>query len=134
MELCPSWEAASRLATQEFPKILWNPKVYYRVHRSPPLVPLRNKNNPLHNIPYYFSKIYFNIIHPLTPSGFPTKILHTFLFKQISILKLKCRNLHHNFRKTSVCILANLVTDCLSLYFTMMSVSGLHLWCHGRKI
>jgi hypothetical protein len=90
-EMSSSWEAASCAATQEFSKILWNPKVHYRFHKSPPLVPIRSQIHLVHITPSYLSKIHFNIIHPHTSwsscglflSGFRTKILYVFLFSSI---------------------------------------------------
>jgi hypothetical protein len=35
MELSLTWEAATRLANQEFPNILWNTNVRYCVHTGP---------------------------------------------------------------------------------------------------
>jgi hypothetical protein len=61
-ELSPSWGAVNCAAPQEPPSILWNPKVQYRVYKSPPLVPLLSHINPIHSIPSYLSKIDFNIV------------------------------------------------------------------------
>jgi hypothetical protein len=63
MELSHSREAASYAAIQELPRILWNIKVHYRVHKSPLLVPILSQINPIHTIRSYDSKIDFNIIH-----------------------------------------------------------------------
>jgi hypothetical protein len=65
-ELGPSWGAANCAAIQKLASVLWKPKVHYRVHKSPPIVPILNQIDPVHIIPSYLSKIYFNIVHPTT--------------------------------------------------------------------
>jgi hypothetical protein len=54
----------------KFPAILRNAKVHHRVHNSPPLVPILSQFDPVHTIPYYLSKIHFNIVHP--PTSWPS--------------------------------------------------------------
>jgi hypothetical protein len=66
MELSPFWEAAICAVTQEFPSILWNPKVHYLVHKSLPPVHILSHINLVRTTPCYLSKIHFNIINPPT--------------------------------------------------------------------
>jgi len=91
MQQSPSWEANRFSASQEIPRILWNQKVHYHVHRCPPPVRILNHIDPIHALKAHFLKIHLNIIlqfmpgHPsgLFPWGFPTKTLYTPLLSPI---------------------------------------------------
>jgi hypothetical protein len=69
MEPSPSREASSCVTAQEFPNILWNTKIHFRVHKNSPTVPVLTKFNLIHATPSYLSKIHLNNIHTLASSS-----------------------------------------------------------------
>ena len=82
-EQSPSREANRLSASQEIPRILWNPNVHYRVYKCPPPVLILSQNNPVHApnptslrfILIFTSSLHLDFPSGLFSSGFPTKTM-----------------------------------------------------------
>jgi len=93
MDQSPFWEANQFQASQEISRILWSPKVHYRIHKCPArhlsLYWAKSMRSiPPHPTPWRSSLILSSHLRLGLPSGlflsgFPTKILYTPLLSPI---------------------------------------------------
>ena len=63
MEQNPYSEADSPSASQDIPHVLRNRKFHYRVHKSPPLVPILSQINLVHALQTYFRPLLMSPIY-----------------------------------------------------------------------
>jgi len=71
-------------------------EIYYRVHKSPPLVPVFNQMHPAHTLPSYFPRSSLTLSSHLLlclPSGlfssdFPIRTLYKFVMSLINTVQL----------------------------------------------
>ena len=63
----PSWAANWFAASQEIPRISWNPKVHYRTHKRTPPLSILGQPNPVHIPTFHLLENHPNIIHSSTP-------------------------------------------------------------------
>jgi len=85
MDQSPSWEANRLSASQEILLLLWNPKVHYRIHNSPPPVSILSHLDTVHtptstswrSILILSSHLSLGVQNDPFPSRFPTKTLYT---------------------------------------------------------
>ena len=65
-EQSPSWRANRFSASQEIPRILWNPKVHHRIRKCPPTVHFMSQIEPVHTSTSHFLNIGLNFNLPST--------------------------------------------------------------------
>ena len=101
MEQSSSWEANRFLASQEIPRILWNPKVHYRICKIPLTVPVLSQIKLVltpHPTSWRSSLILSSHLRLDLPrgfflSGFPAKTLYAPLLSRVEVYIYNAENI-----------------------------------------
>jgi predicted PurR-regulated permease PerM len=86
VEQSPSWQVERFSARQE---ILWNPKVHYHIHKSPPPVPILSQLDTEHTPTSHFLQMHLNIILPSTPGSPKWWWCSAFTYENCALLLLR---------------------------------------------
>jgi len=86
VEQSPLCETKSSTTNRECPRIVWKPKVHYRIHKISTPLSILSLDNSVHVYPFSVLEIYFNVILLFTSgvskwyflSGSSNKILYAF--------------------------------------------------------
>ena len=138
-----TWRLASLLANLEIPRNLRNTKVYHRIHRSPPGVPVHSHINPVHALPSHCITIYCNIIllsmsrsSKLSSTYGPLRLTNKEIRSQSLSLTLKISALERDLNSNAEFVGANQPNWCISVHvkrrhpetFTALICGDNELW------
>ena len=104
-----SWETNSSSLSQEIPRILWNPKVHYCIHKRPPSVSILSHLHSVRTSRTTFMQIYLNVILPSTPGSSKCSLTLRFPFQHT----VYASTLPHTPYMTSHLIILDFITQTI---------------------
>jgi len=70
-------------ASQEIHRVLWKPKVHYRIHKNSPPVPNLSKIDRVHELPSHSLKIHCSMLLPSTPRSYKWSLSLIFIHRNL---------------------------------------------------